>query len=140
MHFFRKSHVLYKSMSEKSLSPSFWEGEDRDPTQWRGFDAVLPGIEHELGRLMYTTGDTAGAVKHFLGLLRGAPTPLSPSIPSGLGISNGGTPLDGRQTTDKVYLEDFRVALKVVLTYFRRFCMLIVSCVALQVNRGGALG
>ncbi|CAL1695522.1 unnamed protein product [Somion occarium] len=112
MHFFRKSHVLYKSMSEKSLSPSFWEGEDRDPTQWRGFDAVLPGIEHELGRLMYTTGDTAGAVKHFLGLLRGAPTPLSPSIPSGLGISNGGTPLDGRQTTDKVYLEDFRVALK----------------------------
>lgn len=115
MYFFRKSHALYTSVLDKELSPSFWESEDKDPEQWRGFDAVLPGIEHELGRLMYTTGDTAGAVRYFLSLLRGTPPPLNPlvQVTGGLGLSNGGTTPSGKPSTDKVYLEDFRVAFKV---------------------------
>ena len=118
MYFFRKSHTLYTSVPDKELSPSFWESEDKNPMQWRGFDAVLPGIEHELGRLMYTTGDTAGAVKYFLSLLRGTPPPLNPLVQTmgGLGLTsaNGGiTPSAEKSSTDKVYLEDFRVAFKV---------------------------
>ena len=49
LYFFRQSHQLYRTPSDKNLSPSFWESEDRSPSQWKGFDAVLPGIEHELG-------------------------------------------------------------------------------------------
>lgn len=49
MFFFRKAHSLYKMQVPKELSPSFWDGEARDPADWVGFPAVLPGIEHELG-------------------------------------------------------------------------------------------
>ena len=49
MYFFRKAHELYQVPPPKELSPSFWESEDRSPTQWEGFSAVLPAIEHELG-------------------------------------------------------------------------------------------
>ena len=116
----------------KELSPSFWDSEGRRPEDWRGFEAVLPGIEHEIGklsfaiqrcvsvpylsppgRLLYTTGDTAGAVRYFLGLLRESP-PLRLTRLTGLGLSTGAHSSDGgAPTTDRVYLEDFRVALKV---------------------------
>ncbi|RPD64974.1 hypothetical protein L227DRAFT_571426 [Lentinus tigrinus ALCF2SS1-6] len=112
MHFFRKAHSLYQDPIPKELSPSFWESEDRSPVQWEGFPAVLPGIEHELGRLLYTTGDTAGAVKYFMGLLKSsAPATLHPhSYPA---HANGaGSPLLPPPSPDKVYLEDFRVAFK----------------------------
>ena len=64
-----------------------------------------------LGRLLYTTGDTEGAVRYFLGLLREAGPHINP--PGGLGLvtDDGSTP--GKPaSTDRVYLEDFRVALK----------------------------
>lgn len=113
MFFFRRAHQLYTHPRLSEISPSFWESEGKSPSDWRGFDAVLPGIEHELGRLLYTTGDTAGAVKHFLGLLHAART-VTPPITEGLGITLNGNSQDGRQAgPDKVYLEDFRVALKV---------------------------
>ena len=48
LYLFRQSHELYCQPPDKNLSPSFWESEDRSPSQWKGFDAVLPGIEHEL--------------------------------------------------------------------------------------------
>lgn len=62
-----------------------------------------------LGRLLYTTGDVAGAVRFFLGLLRGSSGFLSPFVPhhSSNGIVNEGTKLPG---TDKIFLDDFRVA------------------------------
>ncbi len=50
MLFFRKAHGLYQDRIPKELSPSFWEIEDRSPTRWDGFPAVLPGIDHELGQ------------------------------------------------------------------------------------------
>lgn len=113
MHFFRRSHQLYRSLRTSELSPSFWESEGRIQSEWRGFDAILPGIEHELGRLLYTTGDTAGAVQCFLGLLQESKATANP-LTEGLGITLNGTSQDGKQVgTDKVYLEDFRVALKV---------------------------
>lgn len=71
-----------------------------------------------VGRLLYTTGDTAGAVRYFLGLLRESP-PLRLTPLTGLGLMTGGdaTP-DGKVlTADRVYLEDFRVALKVIWAY-----------------------
>ncbi|KAI0639808.1 ER-golgi trafficking TRAPP I complex 85 kDa subunit-domain-containing protein [Trametes polyzona] len=111
MYFFRKAHNLYRDPPPKELSPSFWESEDRSPTQWEGFSAVLPAIEHELGRLLYTTGDTASAVQFFLGLLR-------PAVHHGLQLhptqaGNGAiSPLLPQPSRDKVYLEDFRVAFK----------------------------
>ena len=65
------------------------------------------------GRLLYTTGDTQGAVKYFMGLLRGSTSRL-PEATTGLGFSDGDLPQNGRvPPTDRVYLEDFRVALKV---------------------------
>ncbi|KAI1793952.1 ER-golgi trafficking TRAPP I complex 85 kDa subunit-domain-containing protein [Ganoderma leucocontextum] len=104
MYFFRKAHGLYQDPMPKELSPSFWESEDRNPLHWEGFSAVAPGIEHELGRLLYTTGDTAGAVN-----------PLLLRVLPGLsyGAANGVTsPLLPLPSTDKVFLEDFRVAFK----------------------------
>lgn len=49
MFFFRKAHDLYMMQVPKELSPSFWDSEARDPADWKGFPAILPGIEHELG-------------------------------------------------------------------------------------------
>lgn len=49
MFFFRKAHDLYRMQVPRELSPSFWDSEARDPADWEGFPAVLPGIEHELG-------------------------------------------------------------------------------------------
>ncbi|KAI0721227.1 ER-golgi trafficking TRAPP I complex 85 kDa subunit-domain-containing protein [Cerioporus squamosus] len=112
MHFFRKAHSLYQDRIPKELSPSFWECEDRSPMHWEGFPAVLPGIEHELGRLLYTTGDTAGAVKYFMGLLQ-ASSPARPlSHPHPTHANGAGTPLLPQPSPDKVFLEDFRVAFK----------------------------
>ncbi|KAI0652274.1 ER-golgi trafficking TRAPP I complex 85 kDa subunit-domain-containing protein [Trametes meyenii] len=111
MYFFRKAHDLYRDRPPKELSPSFWESEDRSATQWEGFSAVLPAIEHELGRLLYTTGDTAGAVKYFLELLR--PALLhGPQLQPPHAANGTGSPLLPQPTRDKVYLEDFRVAFK----------------------------
>ncbi|TFK91662.1 hypothetical protein K466DRAFT_482283 [Polyporus arcularius HHB13444] len=112
MLFFRKAHGLYQDRIPKELSPSFWEIEDRSPTRWDGFPAVLPGIDHELGRLLYTTGDTAGAVKYFMGLLQ-PPSPASPHPHPYPAPANGSaSPLLPQPSPDKVYLEDFRVAFK----------------------------
>ncbi|GJE87623.1 ER-golgi trafficking TRAPP I complex 85 kDa subunit-domain-containing protein [Phanerochaete sordida] len=111
LYLFRQSHELYCQPPDKALSPSFWESEDRSVSQWKGFDAVLPGIEHELGRLLYTTGDTEGAVRYFVGLLRDPGPQVTP--PQGLGLVNDDSTAPGRgASTDRVYLEDFRVALK----------------------------
>ncbi|OBZ79321.1 hypothetical protein A0H81_00967 [Grifola frondosa] len=112
MHFFRKAHDLYQSPPQKDVSPSFWESEAKNPTDWRGFEAVLPGIEHELGRLLYTTGDTEGAVRYFLGLLRPSSSPQLPPHVAAI-IANGNvSPSPPQASTDKVYMEDFRVAFK----------------------------
>ncbi|KAJ7275176.1 ER-golgi trafficking TRAPP I complex 85 kDa subunit-domain-containing protein [Mycena haematopus] len=108
MYFLRKAHGLYKIRPPKELSPSFWDAENRSPSDENGFDAILSGIEHPLGRLLYTTGDVAGAVRYFLGLLRGSSfLPLRP--PS---VTNGIAPANDLNFsgTDKVFLDDFRVA------------------------------
>ncbi|KAJ7783643.1 ER-golgi trafficking TRAPP I complex 85 kDa subunit-domain-containing protein [Mycena maculata] len=96
MYFLRKAHTLYKMRPPKTLSPSFWDSEGRPPSDDSGFDAILSGIEHPLGRLLYTTGDVAGAVRFFLGLLRGSTLPPT----------SGNAAVDD----DKIFLDDFRVA------------------------------
>ncbi|KAF8078759.1 ER-golgi trafficking TRAPP I complex 85 kDa subunit-domain-containing protein [Lyophyllum atratum] len=103
MFFLRRAHEL------KFLSPSFWESEGQSPLEVHGIDAIMSGIEHPLGRLLYTTGDVAGAVRFFLGLLRGSSALPSPPVPlpSSNGAVSEGTKLPG---TDKVFLDDFRVA------------------------------
>ncbi|KAI0830719.1 ER-golgi trafficking TRAPP I complex 85 kDa subunit-domain-containing protein [Trametes gibbosa] len=111
MYFFRKAHSLYRDSPSKELSPAFWESEDRSPTEWEGFPAVLSAIEHELGRLLYTTGDTAAAVKYFLGLLK-PPVQHGPQLHSPHAANGTGSPLLPQPSRDKVYLEDFRVAFK----------------------------
>ncbi|KAF8640579.1 hypothetical protein AX17_000241 [Amanita inopinata Kibby_2008] len=104
MYFLRKAHALYLTKPPKPLSPSFWDSECRTPDDVGGFDAILAGIEHPLGRLLYTTGDILGAVKMFIGLLRRAPSP--PEIPP-----SGSKPPAEDLVPDKLFLEDFRVAL-----------------------------
>ncbi|KDQ08436.1 hypothetical protein BOTBODRAFT_148671 [Botryobasidium botryosum FD-172 SS1] len=89
MHFLKKAHELYSFEREKSLSPLFYD--ILGPNAAGTSDGVPAHIEHSLGRLKYTIGDTEGAVRLFLGLLKGS---------SGKEI--GGD--------DKVYLEDFRQA------------------------------
>ncbi|KAF8213184.1 ER-golgi trafficking TRAPP I complex 85 kDa subunit-domain-containing protein [Mycena galopus ATCC 62051] len=107
MYFLRKAHGLYKIRPPKELSPSFWDAENRSPSDENGFDAILSGIEHPLGRLLYTTGDVAGAVRYFLGLLRGSSLlPLPPTTTNGIALRDDGN-FSG---TDKVFLDDFRVA------------------------------
>ncbi|KAI8981263.1 ER-golgi trafficking TRAPP I complex 85 kDa subunit-domain-containing protein [Trametes punicea] len=111
MYFFRRAHDLYQNPPPKELSPSFWESEDRSPTQWEGFSAVLPAIEHELGRLLYTTGDTAAAVKYFLGLLKPS-SQYGPQSHPPHGANGAVSPLLPLPSRTKVYMEDFRVAFK----------------------------
>jgi len=55
--------------------------------------------------LLYTTGDVAGAVKVFLGLLRGSSAFIS------------GEEAQMVATNEKVYIDDFRVALNVFLNF-----------------------
>ncbi|KAG8936905.1 hypothetical protein FRC02_009995 [Tulasnella sp. 418] len=92
VYFLKTAYDLLKLPPQKNLSPSFDEiqGEKRGTV---GFDAIMPSIEHSLGRLKYGIGDVEGAIEFFLGLLKGSP--------SGQGESGEG---------DKVYLDDFRVA------------------------------
>ena len=42
--------MMYESPIEKEFSPSFWESEDKSQTGWKGFEGIVPGIEHALGR------------------------------------------------------------------------------------------
>ncbi|TFY79762.1 hypothetical protein EWM64_g4249 [Hericium alpestre] len=108
-YFLQRTRELYQSPPEKNLSPSFWDAEGITPTEQAGFDAILPGIEHALGRLHYTTGDTKGAVQFFLGLLRGSTNLVHSAL--SVGVANGyavDTPKS--MISDKVFLEDFRVA------------------------------
>ena len=56
LYLFRQTYQLYSQPPDKELSPSFWDSEDRSPSQWTGPDAVIPGIEHELGELSCASG------------------------------------------------------------------------------------
>ncbi|KAF5375128.1 hypothetical protein D9758_000414 [Tetrapyrgos nigripes] len=101
MYFLRRAHDLYRERPSKELSPSFWESEGDEKSQQ--VDAVVSGIEHPLGRLLYTTGEVKEAVGIFLGLLyRTSSTAL---------LSSGSLTAESTGENDKVYLEDFRVAL-----------------------------
>ncbi|KAF9650034.1 hypothetical protein BDM02DRAFT_3185724 [Thelephora ganbajun] len=114
-YFLRRAQMMYESPIEKELSPSFWESEDKSPKDWKGFEGIVPGIEHALGRLLYTTGDVEAAVKLFLGLLKGVSS-ASPSLslPGPFVGPNGAVvalPTQEAQVNlDKIFLEDFRVA------------------------------
>ncbi|KAF9010359.1 hypothetical protein BDZ89DRAFT_996309 [Hymenopellis radicata] len=102
MYFLRKARTLFKTRPMKELSPSFWDSEGKSASSTAGLNDILSVIEHPLGRLLYTTGDVEGAVKFFLGLLRGSASPTS-------------SPSDDEEfnqtSSDKAYLDDFRVAL-----------------------------
>ncbi|KAF9076140.1 ER-golgi trafficking TRAPP I complex 85 kDa subunit-domain-containing protein [Rhodocollybia butyracea] len=101
MYFLRKAHDLYRNRPKKELSPSFWDAEGKQFSDSHEFDAIIPGIQHPLGRLLYTTGNVKEAVEIFLSLLKGSASSISTSA-----IGNGGYETE----TDEVYLEDFRVA------------------------------
>ncbi|PBK77412.1 hypothetical protein ARMSODRAFT_280722 [Armillaria solidipes] len=107
MYFLRKAHELYKVRRPKELSPSFWDSEGKSPSSTEDLNAMLSVIEHPLGRLLYTTGDVLDAVRFFLGLLRG--TSGASSQLSGLVTNVDGEP--PAPSTDKLFLDDFRVAL-----------------------------
>ncbi|KAK0478294.1 ER-golgi trafficking TRAPP I complex 85 kDa subunit-domain-containing protein [Armillaria novae-zelandiae] len=107
MYFLRKAHELYKVRLPKELSPSFWDSEGKSPSSTEDLNAMLSVIEHPLGRLLYTTGDVLDAVRFFLGLLRGA-SGASSQLP-GLVTNVDGEP--PAPSTDKMFLDDFRVAL-----------------------------
>ncbi|KAF8634497.1 hypothetical protein AX15_000933 [Amanita polypyramis BW_CC] len=105
IHFLRMAHELYLVKPVKLLSPSFWESEYQLSSEITDFDSIQAGIEHPLGRLLYTTGDIINAVKLFVGLLRGSTIPYS-SLPI-----NSRTITDAQQLVpDKLFLEDFRIA------------------------------
>jgi trafficking protein particle complex subunit 8 len=111
MYFLRKAQEMYRMRPQKELSPSFWDSEGVSASVSDGFDAILSGIEHPLGRLLYTTSDVASAVKIFVGLLRGSPgAPLVSPLPV---IDEKGHPELVTPSVDKVFLDDFRVALSV---------------------------
>lgn len=129
MYFLQKAQQLYLSKPQNNLSPLFADAQGKDSEGLDSFNAIVPSIEHSLGelaacsacstlilrgigRLMYTTGDTEGAVHYFLRLLRGSPLPLSGPEPT----MNGHIPMaEHEDSVDKVFLEDFRVAFQVNL-------------------------
>lgn len=108
------AHDHFCSKPRKQLSPLFDDASPRKDVQW--FDAILPSIEYSLGtvsfssiakqemtgcrtgRLMYTSGDTEGALRFFLGLLKGA-SPWNYA--------------DRDSLTDALYIGDFKVAFEV---------------------------
>ncbi|KAF9229138.1 hypothetical protein BS17DRAFT_742850 [Gyrodon lividus] len=108
MYFLRRAHELFSNRPEKLLSPSFWDSQGKLPSDFSGFDAVMSSIEHPLGRLLYTTGDIKGAVKSFLGLLRWSSASSSPLAKLNRDSGDGSKEVFN---PDKVFLEDFRVAL-----------------------------
>jgi trafficking protein particle complex subunit 8 len=72
--------------------------------------------EISAGRLLYTTGDIADAVRYFLGVLR--VSSLSQSSPSMNSTTYGHT--NGvviSESSDRVFLEDFRVSFSVCFLY-----------------------
>ncbi|KAG0696032.1 ER-golgi trafficking TRAPP I complex 85 kDa subunit-domain-containing protein [Suillus ampliporus] len=102
MYFLRRAHELSISRPERLLSPSFWISENKQPSDSQGFDAVMSG------RLLYTTGDGAGAVRYFLGLLRWSSASSSPLAQ----LSNHTVDITkDPSNSDKVFLEDFQVAI-----------------------------
>lgn len=82
--------------------------------------------------MLYTTGDTEGAVQYFVGLLQEPTTRVYPAS-SGLGlVSDDG---DGKpSSSERVYLEDFRVALKVCRIDIFPDTLLIRDNAALQTH------
>lgn len=52
-YFLKRAQVMYESPIEKEFSPSFWEIENKSPKDWKGFEGVLPGVEHALGKKFY---------------------------------------------------------------------------------------
>lgn len=67
-----------------------------------------------LGRLLYTTGDVSGAVRHFLGLLRwssASSSPLARLSSHTVDITKDPS------NSDKVFLEDFQVAISVMYLF-----------------------
>ncbi|TFK77235.1 hypothetical protein BDN72DRAFT_755266 [Pluteus cervinus] len=104
MYFLRRAHDIYKHQSPKELSPLFWEAAGKDAADSDGFKGILSGIEHPLGRLLYTAGDVAGAVRFLLGLLKES----HDYYPQ---FANGDISADHLLLShDKLYLDDFRVA------------------------------
>ena len=96
---------------------------------------------------MYTTGDVEGAVKLFLGLLKGAPS-VSPSLslPGSITGPNGPVaappPQEAQANLDKIFLEDFRVAFTVSgsLVILKVTLSLSITLVALGGNCRGETG
>ncbi|KAH9982364.1 ER-golgi trafficking TRAPP I complex 85 kDa subunit-domain-containing protein [Lactifluus volemus] len=104
VYFLRKAHELYKVSPEKELSPSFWDAEGVEMQALPRFDGILPGLEHALGRLYYTTGEVQQAVQFFLSLLgRSSNSISSPDVMSEISKD---------LTMDGVFLEDFQVAFR----------------------------
>ncbi|KAH8982598.1 ER-golgi trafficking TRAPP I complex 85 kDa subunit-domain-containing protein [Lactarius akahatsu] len=102
VYFLHKARELYITSPEKGLSPSFWDAEGIETQASTRFDGILPGLEHALGRLHYTTGEVRRAVQLFLSLLRPSSGPTSPpEDPSE-------APKD--IVMDNIFLEDFRLA------------------------------
>lgn len=130
MYFLRRAHELSISRPDRLLSSSFWMSEGKQASDFKGFDAVMSGIEHPLGecllttvdssflnaayvlgRLLYTTGDIPGAVRCFLSLLRWSSASTSPLAQlSNRTVDNTKDP----SNSDKVFLEDFQVAISVM--------------------------
>ena len=111
MYFLRRAHELYKISPEKELSPSFWDAEGVDSNTHSSLEAIIPGIDHALGRLHYTSGDVERGVRFFLGLLHGSTRSTNFAL-SEAPIGNS-VQLPKSVMSDKVFLEDFRVAFQV---------------------------
>ncbi|KAG8826095.1 hypothetical protein FRC19_009702 [Serendipita sp. 401] len=96
-HYLREARSLYSQSPQKSFSPAYAESEKWPPDgkeQSPGvYPLVLASIDHSLGRIKYSSGETEAAVRLFLGILRYS------------------TQLD-MSDTDEVVIDDFRQALQ----------------------------
>ncbi|KAG8829564.1 hypothetical protein FRC17_006390 [Serendipita sp. 399] len=96
-HYLREARSLYNQPPQKPFSPAYTESQQW-PTDGREqipgvCPAVLSSIDHSLGRIKYSNGETEAAVRLFLGILRYS------------------TQLD-TSDTDHVVIDDFRQALQ----------------------------
>ncbi|KAF8308866.1 hypothetical protein DL93DRAFT_2170750 [Clavulina sp. PMI_390] len=126
IHFFERANEAraYRKDSLSLLSPSFFDiegispdGGDADESGNGGVEVGLSEtkafLDHALGRLKYSSGDTHGAVLLFAGLLRPLPTssPLALMIAPSPGVADPAMPIVDINVA-KMYCDDFRDALE----------------------------
>lgn len=119
--FFEQANEAWGYQKESLLSPSFFDIEGQGspdsseatstaPKKEKDLDCTKAFLDHAIGRLRYSSGDTLAAVQLFAALLK--PTSIASTPSLGIGLATPGA-REPSAETGAMYLADFRDALEV---------------------------